>query len=75
MLGDIPPSDGVREAWESWSTDRRRAAIKAVLHKIIIKPLPPGVPNNPGGGMKDLAKRRERELAVLRQRVGFDWRV
>jgi len=25
--------------------------------------------------MKDLAKRREREMAVLRQRVDFDWRV
>ncbi len=37
VLGDIPPSDSVREAWESWNTDRRRAAIKAVLHKIIVK--------------------------------------
>jgi hypothetical protein len=26
VLGDIPPSDGVREAWESWNVDRRRAA-------------------------------------------------
>lgn len=75
VLGDIPPSDGVREAWESWNTDRRSATIKAVLHKIIIKPLPPGVPNNPGGNMKDLARRREREMAVLRQRVDSDWRV
>ena len=75
MLGDIPPAEGVREAWESWSTDRRRAAIKAVLHKIIVKTLPAGTPNNPGGNMKDLAARREREMAVLRQRVEFDWRV
>ena len=58
-----------------WNTDRRRAAIKAVLHKIIVKPLPAGTPNNPGGNMKDLAARREREMAVLRQRVEFDWRV
>ena len=75
VLGDIPPSESVREAWESWSTDRRRAAIKAVLHRVIVKLLPPGTPNNPGGNMKDLAKRREREMAVLRQRVEFDWRV
>jgi DNA invertase Pin-like site-specific DNA recombinase len=75
VLGDIPPADGVREAWESWNTDRRRAAIKAVLHKIIVKPLPPGTANNPGGNMKDPAARREREMAVLRQRVEFDWRV
>jgi hypothetical protein len=25
VLGDIPPADGVRESWESWNTDRRRA--------------------------------------------------
>jgi site-specific DNA recombinase len=49
VLGDIPPADGVRQAWESWNTDRRRAAIKAVLHKIIVKPLPPGTPTTPGG--------------------------
>jgi site-specific DNA recombinase len=75
VLGDIPPSDSVREAWASWNVDRRRAAIKAVLHKIIVKNLPPGTPNNPGGNMKDRAARREREMAVLRQRVEFDWRV
>ena len=75
VLGDIPPSEGVREAWESWNVDRRRAAIKAVLNKIVVKPLPPGTPNNPGGNMKDPTKRREREMAVLRQRVEFDWRV
>ena len=49
VLGDIPPSDGVREAWEAWNTDRRRAAIKAVLHKHCHQPLQAGVPNNPGG--------------------------
>ena len=75
VLGDIPPSDSVREAWESWNVDRRRAAIKAVLHKIIVKNLAPGTPNNPGGNMKDPAARREREMAALRQRVEFDWRV
>ncbi|MGH3211223.1 MAG: recombinase family protein [Trebonia sp.] len=75
VLGDIPPSDGVREAWESWNVHRRRAAIKAVLHKVIVKNLPPGTPNNPGGNMKDPAARREREMAALRQRVEFDWRI
>jgi site-specific DNA recombinase len=75
VLGDIPATDGVREACKSWSSDRRRAATKAVLHKIIVKPLPPGTPNNPGGNMRDSAARREREMAILRQRVDFDWRV
>ena len=42
VMSDIPPSERVRDAWESWSTDRRRAAIRAVLHRVIIKPLPPG---------------------------------
>ncbi len=32
VLSDIPASEQVRDAWESWSTDRRRAAIRAVLH-------------------------------------------
>ena len=42
VMSDIPPSERVRDAWESWSTDRKRAAIRAVLHRVIIKPLPPG---------------------------------
>ena len=33
VMSDIPPSERVRDAWESWSTDRRRAAIRAVLHR------------------------------------------
>jgi hypothetical protein len=33
------------------------------------------MPNNPGGNMKDLTARREREMVVLLPRVGFDWRV
>jgi hypothetical protein len=75
VLSDIPPSEQVRDAWESWSTDRRRAAIRAVLHRVIINSIPPGTANNPGGGLKDPAKRREREMVILRQRVEFDWRV
>jgi hypothetical protein len=75
VLSDIPPSEQVREAWESWSTDRKRAAIRAVLHRVIIKPIPPGTASNPGGRLKDQAERREREMVILRQRAEFDWRV
>ena len=75
VMSDIPPSERVRDAWESWSVDRKRAAIKTVLHRVIINPLPPGLPNSPGGKLKDPAIRREREMAILRQRVEFDWRV
>ena len=55
--------------------DRKRAAIKTVLHRVIINPIPPGLPNSPGGKLKDPAIRRAREMAILRQRVEFDWRV
>ena len=74
-MSDIPPSERVRDAWDSWNVDRKRAAIKAVLHRVIINPLPPGAPSSPGGMLKDPAIRREREMAILRQRVEFDWRV
>ena len=75
VMSDIPPSERVRDAWESWGMDRKRAAIKAVLHRVIINPVPAGLPNSPGGQLKDPALRREREMAILRQRVEFDWRV
>ncbi|HEV2372841.1 MAG TPA: recombinase family protein, partial [Streptosporangiaceae bacterium] len=75
VLGDIPPAERVRDVWESWSVDRRRAAIRAVLHAVKVKNLPPGVASNPGAALKDPAKRREREMATLRTRVDFDWRV
>src|SRR4249919_2310773 len=75
VMSDIPPSERVRDAWESWSTDRRRAAIRAVLHRVIIKPLPPGANANVAGNSKDKALRRAREMAILRQRVEFDWRI
>ena len=75
VMSDIPPSERVRDVWESWSTDRRRAAIRAVLHRVLIKPLPPGVNANVAGNSKNTALRRDREMAVLRQRVEFDWRV
>jgi hypothetical protein len=75
VMGDIPPSERVRDAWESWSTDRRRAAIRAVLVRVLIKPLPAGASANVAGNSKNTALRRDRELAVLRRRVEFDWRV
>ncbi len=28
----------VRDAWEDWNTDRRRAAVKAVLNRAIVNP-------------------------------------
>jgi hypothetical protein len=31
VFGDIPPSDAVRDAWQQWNTDRRRAAPKPSL--------------------------------------------
>ncbi len=75
VLGDILPSERVGDAWEAWGTDRRRAAIRAVLVRVLIKPLPAGASANVAGNSKNTALRRERELAVLRQRVDFDWRV
>jgi hypothetical protein len=46
-----------------------------VLHRVLIKPLPPGANANVAGNSKNKALRHEREMAVLRQRVEFDWRV
>ena len=62
-------------AWKSWNLDRRSAAIRAVLHRVIITPLPPGAASNVAGNSKDKILRREREMAILRQRVEFDWRI
>jgi hypothetical protein len=39
------------------------------------QPIPPGLPDSPGGKLKDPAIRRDRDMAILRQRAGFDWRV
>ena len=75
VMSDIPPSERVRDAWESWNADRRRAALRAVLHRVIIRPLPAGAAQNVAGNSKDKTLRREREMAILRQRVEFDWRI
>ena len=75
VLSDIPSSDRERDAWKAWNTDRKRAAIRTVLHRVVIKPLPAGWPATPGSNIKDKAVHREREMASSRQRVEFDWRV
>jgi hypothetical protein len=66
VFGDIPPSDAVRDAWEKWNTDRRRAAIKAVLDRVTVSPDIPG-----RKGSRDRMLRME----ALRQRTEFDWRL
>jgi len=35
----------------------------------------PGANSNVAGNSKDKALRREREMAILRQRVEFDWLI
>jgi len=75
VMSDIPLSERVRDAWQSWNTDRKRAAIRAVLHRVIIKQLPPGANANVAGKSKNKTLRREREMAILRQRVEFDWHI
>jgi hypothetical protein len=75
VLGDIPPAERVRDAWESWNTERRRATIRGVLHRVVVNPLPAGTASNPGSRIKDPTMRRECEMVILRQRVEFDWRV
>jgi hypothetical protein len=72
VFSDIPPADLVRDAWEDWNTDRKRAAIKSVLHRVIINPAPVG--GRTYGKMKDTVKRRELMLEAVRQRTEFDWR-
>lgn len=70
VFGDIPAAELVREAWDgSWNTDRKRAAIKAVLHKIVVNPQ-----SVRSYGFTKGAERRELMLAVIRERTEFDWR-
>lgn len=70
VFGDIPPADMVREAWEGWNTDRRRAAVKSVLHKVVINP-----EHSMGyRGVRDPERRRALMLAAIRDRAEFDWK-
>jgi hypothetical protein len=66
VFGDIPASDMVRDAWEDWNTDRRRAAIKAVLNRVIVNPHT--------GRMGGSGVTRERKVQSIRERTEFDWR-
>jgi hypothetical protein len=66
VFGDIPPSDMVRDAWGGWNADRRRAAVNAVLNRVIVSPHPgrKGGPN----------LTPELKLQFLRDRTEFDSR-
>jgi len=66
VLGDIPPSDMVRDAWEDWNTDRKRAAVKAVLNAVTVHP------NEARSGGPNW--RRELMLSYIAGRTQFDWR-
>jgi hypothetical protein len=66
VLGDIPPSDMVRDAWEDWNTDRKRAAVKAVLNAVTVHP------NDARSGGPNWT--RELMLSYIAGRTQFDWR-
>ena len=66
VFGDIPASAMVRAAWDGWNTDRRRAAVKAVLNRVIVGP------HAGRKGGPNLTP--ELKLQSLRDRTGFDWR-
>jgi hypothetical protein len=66
VLGDIPPSDMVRDAWEDWNTDRKRAAVKAVLNAVTVHP------NEARSGGPNW--RRELMLSYIAGRTQFNWR-
>jgi site-specific DNA recombinase len=66
VFGDIPASDMVRDAWEDWNTDRRRAAVKAVMNRVIVSP------HAGRKGGPNLTP--ELKLQFLRDRTEFDWR-
>lgn len=66
VFGDIPASDMVRDAWEGWNTDRRRAAVKAVSNRVIVSPHA----GRKGGPMLT----PELRLQAVRERTEFDWR-
>jgi len=66
VFGDIPSSDAVRDAWQGWNTDRRRAAVKAVLNRVTVGPDTPG---------RRGTRNRALRVDALRQRTEFDWRL
>src|SRR5262249_4068872 len=66
VFGDIPATDMVRDAWDDWNTDRRRAAIKAVMNQVIVNPHT--------GRMGGPGLTHEHKLQKIRERTEFDWR-
>jgi hypothetical protein len=56
----------VRDAWQDWNTDRRRAAVNAVLNRVTISP---GTPGQRG------TRNRALLVETIRRRVQFDWRL
>lgn len=66
VFGDIPASDMVRDAWADWNTDRRRAAVKAVMNQVTVN-----AHTGRGGGPKWT---RDLMLEAVRRRTEFDWR-
>lgn len=66
MFGDIPASDRVRDAWDDWNTDRRRAAVNVVLNRAIVSP------HAGRKGGPNLTS--ELKLQFVRARTEFDWR-
>lgn len=74
VMSDIPPSERVRDAWESWALTAG-VPPSAPCCTASYKALPPGANANVAGNSKDKTLRREREMVSLRQRVEFDWRI
>jgi site-specific DNA recombinase len=66
VFGDIPPSDMVRDAWEGWNIDRRRAAVKAVINRVTV--------NQHTGRKGGPNLTQELKLKFVRERTEFDWR-
>ena len=64
VFGDIPPTDLVRDAWQDWNTDRRRAAVKSVLNRVV----------NPAASRAYGIRDRGLVLQAVRDRTEFDWR-
>jgi len=66
VFGDIPASDMVRDAWEEWNIDRRRAAIKAVMNRVTV--------NTHNGRKGGPMLSQDLKLQLVRDRTEFDWR-
>ena len=66
VFGDIPASDMVRDAWEEWNTDRRRAAVKAVLNHVTV--------STHAGRAGGPNWTQEMKLRAVQERTEFDWR-